>query len=202
MVYRLQKNEITKAGAILADAFQVDPLWNKILEGESNIEQKFQACFETPIRYCHKFGEVIASSENLEGIAGLVPNTAPDMGFWTMMRSGAILSAIRMGVKAGKMLGSVFKPILKDRHEFMAGKQYYYLMVIGVASEFQRHGHGGLIIRELISKCEEQKNLLYLETETQENVEFYKRYGFKVIKEITLPIVNLPMWEMIREIAN
>ena len=124
------------------------------------------------------------------------------MGFWTMIRSGAIFSAMRMGAKAGKKMGSVFHPILKDRHDYMTGKTYFYLMVVGVASQFQGQGFGGLIIRDLIDKCEKLDHHLYLETETQENVEFYKRYGFKVIKEITLPIVNLPMWEMIRETAN
>lgn len=202
MLYSLHKDEISKAGTILADAFQHDPLWNKILEGESNIKRKYQACFETPIRYCHKFGETLASSKNLEGIAGWFPNTAPEMGFWAMIRSGAIFPGIRMGAKVGIKMGSIFKPMLKDRLDFMAGRSYFYLMVVGVASEFQGQGFGGLIIRELIDKCEKSGNHLYIETETQENVEFYKRYGFKVIKEITLPIVNLPMWEMIREITK
>ena len=39
---------------------------------------------------------------------------------------------------------------------------------------------------------------LYLETETENNVAMYEKYGFKVVKKTTLPIINLPMWEMVR----
>jgi ribosomal protein S18 acetylase RimI-like enzyme len=199
MLHRLQKKEIRKAGVVLADAFQHDPLWNKILEGESNYEQKFQACFETPVRYCYKFGEVHAPSVNLEGVAAWVSGNAPDMTFWRMIQSGAILSGMRMGSKVGKKIETVFKPILRDRHENMIDKSYIYLLVIGVASEFQGQGFGGKMMRELIEKSEQSGNHLYLETETQQNVDMYEKYGFKTIKQITLPIINHPMWEMIRE---
>ena len=39
---------------------------------------------------------------------------------------------------------------------------------------------------------------IYLETETEENVSLYKKFGFEILKKITLPELNLPMWEMIR----
>ena len=115
------------------------------------------------------------------------------MGFWAMIRSGAIFPGIRMGAKVGIKMGSIFKPMLKDRLDFMAGKSYFYLMVVGVASEFQGQGFGGLIIRELIDKCEKSGNHLYLETETQENVEFYKRYGFEHIDTFMREIPNKRM---------
>ena len=37
-----------------------------------------------------------------------------------------------------------------------------------------------------------------LETETERNVRMYERFGFQVAQQIALPIVALPMWEMIR----
>lgn len=199
MVYKLHKNEIPKAGSILADAFQNDSLWNKIIEDGPNRENKFQACFETSIRYCYQFGEVYASSENLEGIAGWVSGQAPEMNFWSMLQSGAIFPAIRMGANVLKKMGPIFKPLLKDRHENMKGKPYIYLFVIGVAAKHQGRGFGGKIMRVLIEKCEKQGIHLYLETESERNVEMYKRYGCKVIKQITLPLVDRPMWEMMRE---
>ena len=38
MLYRVHKGDVTRAGKVLADAFQHDPVWNKIFEGESNLE--------------------------------------------------------------------------------------------------------------------------------------------------------------------
>jgi hypothetical protein len=30
----------------------------------------------------------------------------------------------------------------------------------------------------------------------------YERLGFTVVKEIALPIINLPMWEMVRDVSK
>ena len=68
MLYRVKKGDITQARNVLADAFQHDPLWNKIYERESDIEKRFRAHFEVPVRYCLKYGEVYATSEDLEGV--------------------------------------------------------------------------------------------------------------------------------------
>jgi hypothetical protein len=37
-----------------------------------------------------------------------------------------------------------------------------------------------------------------LETETEDNVRWYTSHGFEVIKQIGLPVIHLPMWEMVR----
>jgi ribosomal protein S18 acetylase RimI-like enzyme len=81
----------------------------------------------------------------------------------------------------------------------MEGKDFLYLQFIGVAHEFQGKGFGGRLLKALIEKSEEAALPVYLETETEENVELYRRFGFSLAKQITLPIVNLPMWEMVRE---
>ncbi|MFC1902397.1 hypothetical protein ACFLX3_05690 [Chloroflexota bacterium] len=64
MLYRVQKGDIARVGKVLADAFQHDPLWNKICEGESDLEKRFRALFEMPVRHCLKYGEVYAPSED------------------------------------------------------------------------------------------------------------------------------------------
>ena len=52
----LKRQDIQKASILLADAFQKDPLWNKLYEGETDLNRKFRNFFEIPIRYCLKFG--------------------------------------------------------------------------------------------------------------------------------------------------
>lgn len=50
----------------------------------------------------------------------------------------------------------------------------------------------------LFDEAEMLNGTLYLETETGRNVAMYERFGFEVIRRITLPVVDLPMWEMVR----
>ena len=42
MLYRIQKKEIPQAARVLADAFHNDPLWQKILAAENDIEKKYK----------------------------------------------------------------------------------------------------------------------------------------------------------------
>jgi len=197
-LYRLQKKDIPKATAALTDAFQRDPMWNKVFEGEPRTDAR-QGAFETPVRHCMKYGEVYATSEKMEGVAAWVPGHLADMTIWRLLRSGAILSGMKMGARAARIMEPAFRPLQADRKEHMGARPFIYLMVIGVASEFQGQGSGGKLLRALIEKSEETASPLYLETETEENVRMYEGFGFKVVRQITLPVINLPMWEMVRE---
>jgi ribosomal protein S18 acetylase RimI-like enzyme len=72
-------------------------------------------------------------------------------------------------------------------------------LIIGVASEFQGQGFGGKLLRALIEESEQVGVSIYLETETEKNVRMYERLGFSLLNQITLPVLDLPMWEMVRE---
>lgn len=199
MLYRIRKADIPQAGVVLADAFQFDPLWNKIFEGENNLEQKYRACFETPVRFCYKYGEVYAPSENLEGIAAYVPGRHSNMTIWRMLLSGAFLSGMRMGANVGRKMGPVFKPLDQDRKAHMKNREFIYLFIIGVAISHQGRGFGGIMLRDLIKKSETLKMPIYLETETEKNVSMYEKFKFKVLKKGILPVIDQPMWEMLRD---
>ena len=199
MLYRVQKGDIVQASKVLADAFQHDPVWNKIYEGDPHIEKRFQAFFEGGVRYCLKYGEVYAPSKDLEGVMGLVPGKYADMNWCRAIRSGTMGVGMRMGLNAAMKMGTIFKPVTRDRHGNMAGHTFLYVLVIGVATELQGKGFGRKLIDAAIEKSERDGSHLYLETETEENVTMYKHFGFKLLKRITLPILDLTMWEMVRE---
>jgi len=199
MLYRVQKGDIVQASKVLADAFQHDPIWNKIYEGDPNIEKRFQAFFEGGVRYCLKYGEVYAPSKDLEGVMGLVPGKYADMNWWRAIRSGTMGIGMRMGLSAAMKMNTIFKPVTGDRRGNMAGCIFLYVLVIGVATELQGKGFGRKLIDTAIEKSEREAQHLYLETETEENVRMYEHFGFKLLKRITLPIVGLPMWEMVKE---
>jgi GNAT superfamily N-acetyltransferase len=198
MLYKIQKTDIGQAAKVLADAFQHDPLWNKLFEGEADKRKIFSA-FEVPVRYGLKYGEVYAPSEKLEGVIAFLPGKHADMGFWSTLRSGALGAALRMGMKAGQKMGPIFKPVVADRHAHMVGRDFLYVLVVGVATALHGKGFGGQLLRAAIDKASAAGLPLYLETETEENVRMYEHLGFTMLKKITLPVLELPMWEMARE---
>ncbi|MBN2039073.1 MAG: GNAT family N-acetyltransferase [Spirochaetes bacterium] len=201
-LYRLNKSHITKAGIILGDAFKHDPVWNKVLENVPDPDRKRRLLFETPLRFGLKYGQVYAASPEMEGVAVIVPGELADMTFPRLIKSGAIISAIKLGSDAGRKMKPVGSTLTPDRNENMKGRPYVYLFAIGVAEEFQGKGFGKKMLHALIDSCSRAGLYLYLETETENNVELYKHFGFQLIKKVTIPKIELPMWELFRSPDN
>jgi ribosomal protein S18 acetylase RimI-like enzyme len=199
MLYKVQKGDITQAGKVLADAFQRDPLWNKIFEGESDLEKRFRAMSEVSVKQGLKYGDVYAPSEDLEGIVAWVPGKYADMTAWQILCSGNMATVMRMGLNALKRMGPALKPVTEDRREHMAGRTYLYLLIVGVATELQGKGFGRKLIDAVIEKSEREGLQLYLDVQVEENVKMYEHFGCRLLKRITIPIFNIPIWEMLRE---
>ena len=84
----------------------------------------------------------------------------------------------------------------------MGGRDYVYVMIVGVDPEHQGQGFGSKLLRALIEESDRTGVPIYLETETEDNVSMYEHLGFKVLAKITLPVVEVPLWEMLREPAK
>ncbi len=195
---RLGFRDAYRAGQAMADAFVDDPIWRKLFEGQSELDRKYQAFFETPVRHCLKYGRVYANSAGIEGLIAYVPGKFSDMTFWRMLRSGALGCGMRMGMEAGRKMADL-RVLSGHRAEHTAGRSYLYLLLLGVKTAHQGKGIGGSLLRALIAEADEEDCAIYLETETEQNVRLYERFGFKTVKKITLEKLGLPMWEMMRE---
>lgn len=200
--YSLQDKDIDRGALVLRDAFKDDPLWNAVFENEPDAEEKLLAFYEAPLRYCRKYGQGVAPSPVLEGIAAWVPGKLADMTPWRMIRCGVLKAGMRIGMGPAKRLEIVSKTLGKDRWENLGRRSFIYLTIIGVASTCQGLGLGGLLLGMITRQSEHLRLPVYLETEKEENIGFYEKFGFHIIKEIMLPQLNLPMWEMIREPAS
>jgi len=191
-LYQLTHTDFTPACIMLGQAFREDPIWNEILKDEPD---KFSILFGVPLKYTLKYGKVYGNSSNLEGIAAWLPSEYMNMNFYRLIRSGAFMSALKLGSKIGKVIREVFDIIVKDRESHMKGP-YVYLYVIGVSPDHQKQGIGSKLINIVLDHLSTDIPI-YLETETERNVRLYERLGFKVLKKITVPTLELPMWEML-----
>jgi len=196
-LYHLETTDIPKAVEVLFDAFQDDPVFNAIFEGATPEQRK--AFYETPLRYCMKYGQVCAPSKDIEGVAGWVKGELAEMSLWRMLVSGAMWSGIKMGQEYSQKIAKVFKPIEEDRKKHMGDQAFIYLFIIGVASGYQGQGYGRFLLDGLINTAEENQMPVYLETETEMNVRLYEKFNFEVIDKVVLPVIGLPMWEMVRK---
>lgn len=196
-LYKLLKKDVRQAGMVLADAFRDDPVWKKVFSDARLAQQ--QSVFEVPVRYCLRYGQVYATSENLESIITWVPGNLADMTIWRLICSGTVWSGSKGGFRLASKIEPIFRPIEADRQTNMKGIPHLYVPILGVATGFQGQGLGGKLLNSLITESERAGVPIYLETETEKNVRWYGKFGFETIKQIALPIIDLPMWEMVRK---
>jgi len=199
MIHKVAKSEIQRASAVLADAFRKDPLVNKLSGEGPGSDKKNQLINKIFLNYYFKYGQVMASSENFEGVMAWSTGNLSFMTIWRMMLSGAIVPFLKLGLKDATKIGVAFEPMDKDRKRHMHGVTYIYLAIIGVSTTYQGNGCGGKMLQSLIEISNQKRIPIYLETESDKNVSFYEKFKFKTLDQITLPLIDQTMWEMKRD---
>jgi len=192
-LYRLQKRDLQNAVNVLDDAFSDDSLWKEVFKDE----EKNRMLTEILVRFCMKYGSVVSTSENMEGVMALTPHDK-DMTTWRIVRCGAFFLSMRIAREAKLM--QVLTKAVEDAKSSLGLGPHIHLLMMGVSREFQGKGFGGQLLRALIEDAERQELPIYLETQKESNVSLYERFGFSVAKRVVLPEpLNLPMWLMVRD---
>ena len=202
MLYPLRRRDIHRDSRVLADAFQRDPIWSKVCEGEADVNRRLRAILEVPLRQALTYGEAYATSDLLEGVVAWVPGDQLDMGMWRLLRCGGLGAAARMGASVAKKAGAAFEPVTEYRRKHLAGRSFLYLLVLGVSAEHKGKGFGGKLVSAAVRESERRGLPLYVGAGSDENVALYEHFGFKVIERIDLPLVGLSNWEMVRESSS
>ena len=195
-LFKIQKRDLKNAVSVLTDAFSEESMWKEVFTDE----EKNRILTEVMVRFCLKYGSVYATSENFEGIMALAPHDK-EMTTWTIIGSGAFFLSMKIADEAKNM--EVLNSAVEEAKKILNLGSHIHLLMMGVSQEFQGKGFGGKLLRALIEKAEAEKKSIYLETQKENNVKLYEKYGFSVKKKIILPEpLNLPMWLMVRQVKK
>ena len=193
-LYEIQKKDLKNAVNVLTNAFSEESMWKEVFTDED----KNRVLTEVMVRFCLKYGNVFSTSDNIEGVMAISPHDK-DMTLWRITRSGAFLLSMKIANEAKKL--EVLSNAVEEAKKNLNLGSYIHLLIMGVSQEFQGKGFGGKLLRAIIEKSETERKPIYLETQKEENVNLYEKYGFSVKKKVILPEpLNLPMWLMVRDI--
>jgi len=193
-LYKIQKKDRKNAVNVLTNAFSEESMWKEVFTDED----KNRVLTEVMVRFCLKYGNVFSTSDNMEGVMAIAPHDK-DMTLWRITRSGAFLLSMKIANEA-KIMNVLSNTVEEAKKNLNLGS-YIHLLIMGVSQEFQGKGFGGKLLRAIIEKSETERRPIYLETQKEENVNLYEKYGFSVKKKVILPEpLNLPMWLMVRDI--
>lgn len=194
----VKEANLLDAANTLALSFMKDPLSCWVFQEEDTRYNYLMYYFRFRIRYGLKYGEVYSTSTNFEGVAMWLPGTKAHVTQWRGMRAGGM----SLYYKMGKELMNKFNYVNHHTADFrnsLIQPPYYQLSPIGVKPEHQGKGFASKLLKPMFERFDEQKEICFLETQTESNIPIYQKYGFKIMDKFEIPKTNLHHWGMIRK---
>ncbi len=188
LIRSIDMKDKAEAVEILAEAFYDDPIMNWISDKPAFVNLMFDVTLPIflPKGFCYK----------VEGGKGVAVWLGPGQSLkWPF----TVVNVFRMLKLLGPL--SMFRLAIsgnKTEKEHPAAP-HYYLFAIGARRQYQGQGVGTSLIKEVLSKCDEEGIPAYLENSREENLKFYQGHGFEVIKEVQFSKSAPTLWMMWRD---
>ncbi|MGI8492515.1 MAG: GNAT family N-acetyltransferase [Acidimicrobiales bacterium] len=184
--------DVGVASASLARAFADDPVRTFLFPKQSSRLRRLERFFGTVIEVQHLPHGLSFTNPERTGAAVWDPPGSWRTSVGQILRGlpglfGSIGTRIPVALRA---LATVEKTHPKEPH--------YYLAYLGTRPEAQGHGVGSTLMEPVLARADEEGLGAYLESSNAANIPFYRRHGFEVTGEITLP-GGPSVWPMWRE---
>lgn len=177
-------NELTEVigeiSLMLARAFYKDPFYVYIMPDDKKRTDQLRWWYKILIKYTLNNGDLYISS-NKKGAALWLGPKRPTLDFIQLAVNGLIAYPFKIGwLNFWRMLAvsSEWEALHKKEKDM-----HYYLLVIGIDPSAQRKGLGKMLMKNQLKKADDEGLFCYLETVTEENVMFYRRNQFYVVKK-------------------
>ena len=88
--------------------------------------------------------------------------------------------------------------LFEQMGRYHPNKPHWYLPLIGVETRQQHRGLGSALVEPVLSQCDRDQRLAYLESTNPDNISFYERHGFEVLDTIQVGS-SPPVFPMLRQ---
>jgi GNAT superfamily N-acetyltransferase len=184
-------------GAVLGRAFAENPVARACLDRSTTLDRlaKVTRLHTGLVRAALRRGdvEIVRAGSAIAGVQlSFAPGRWPlDLRGWISMARGALGTGVR----------GVERYALYDQHiqRLHPAGPCFYLWILGVDPPRHGQGAGGALLGALCARADRARLPVYLETDKETSVRFYRSSGFEVDHEITIAkLGDLPTWSMIR----
>jgi len=209
--------------ATLADAFMEDPLFvwmadfqeDNTVENEKKMAKLNKWMFQVGLNVYRGSVPMVIKGRNNQvvGAMNIIASSGAEESmlkmFMSLLKYGLppmYKEKQNYGPNSQKRLDAV-DVLSKRRNAHMKSiKRWIYLLSIGVRSDQHGQGYGKKLLTTLHQAADSLEVPVYLETESKENEEMYKYFGYKTVEELDLvapkdesPTARRKMWLMKRD---
>jgi ribosomal protein S18 acetylase RimI-like enzyme len=189
---RLGRSHLDEAAGLAARAFHADPLFQWLFPERSVYVQQVWDVMHALLGVRVGFGSAyVDGSEPMRGILavewpGRVASTLET--FRWLGPSLLKMAARSLGTRELRLQFSRAESglnVLGALHELRPKAPHLYITVLCVEPKLQRTGTGGMLLRHALAEADQRGVPTHLETAKPENVDYYRRFGFEVLQELS-----------------
>jgi GNAT superfamily N-acetyltransferase len=194
-LHRIGAPDIDGAAMVCYQAFKDDPIMRHATAGTATPEEIIKVWTHT-CRGLGDIGVIYATSSQLEGVAAWLPSNLK-IGFGQAIRQISQLFKMGSAFKYASRLAAVNQVVIKCEKELVK-EPHVTLALLAVTPEHQGKGYASRLIKPVLDKLDQEGMACFLDTELETNVRMYEHFGFKLLRETTVPKTNLKLWMMLR----
>ncbi|MCW2093420.1 UNVERIFIED_ORG: ribosomal protein S18 acetylase RimI-like enzyme [Rhodococcus erythropolis] len=192
------QNDLGSVANVLSAAFQDDPVMQWLWPDASDRVPRLTRLYKTIVLRQHFPAQTVDVAQDEAGnIGGVALWARPDK--WKTPRTTQLAmmpGLVRAyGSWAGLQRGAQLEASTEQSHPLTP---HWYLATIGTDSEVRGSGFAHALIRSRLNTCDQEKSAVYLESSNPANLPYYRRFGFEVSAEISIPDGGPVLWGMWR----
>jgi ribosomal protein S18 acetylase RimI-like enzyme len=184
--------EVDTLSAVLAEAFEDDPVFGWLLPNQASRRRRLEGFFQLELRHVVLPTGRVWTTDGSAGASLEVPPGQWRMPVRTQLAQGPAFTRV-FGTRIGHALALITK--MEHRH---LREPHYYIPYIGVVPEAQGQGLGTSLLEPTLERCDRERVPAYLEATNERNAALYARLGFEHLGEFALGSCP-PLWAMRRE---
>jgi ribosomal protein S18 acetylase RimI-like enzyme len=171
--------DVPALGEVLARAFDDDPIFRAILPDDAHRRRALPVLFRTWLRRLHLTHQTSYTTDDYAGAALWSPP-----GRWHIgVVDQALMAPSMIGALRHRVLVALRVQLtLESPHPKQPA--HWYLRVIGCDPGRQGQGVGAALLRPVLDRCDREGLGAYLESSNERNVPFYRRHGFREVREV------------------
>jgi GNAT superfamily N-acetyltransferase len=169
---------------MLARAFQDYPPYMYYIADAEKRRRHLPAVLNVSVQLGIRYGNVYATSPNLEGVIITMPHPGGGYSFWRLVRSGVLVSMLgsifRIGLSVGERMGQI-EGTIAQAHEELLADPHIYVMQVGVDPPEQGKGYATHLFNHVFSLADESHLPVFIDTCSETDVAIYQHLGFETV---------------------
>lgn len=160
--------------------------------------QNLEKYFGWALNYGFRYGKIY-TTPNLAGISVWLPPGQTHITTWRYILSGFIHLPSLMS------FSEIFGRTLRNEnavhlaHKEIISDPHWYLWGVAVDPDHQGKGIGNFLLKPGLNRADSDQLPCYLETHDPDNISYYQKRGFDLIRSQKVPHTNLRFWCFLRQ---